>query len=344
MAETESGYYCKVDNTLYYADRSNLTNWLVACNEPNCSGKSIVCPARFQSNFRLNGNQIETIRNPQFFHNGGENCSAMYTMRMDGTELQQKFVLDSSNMDDGGSSGTWLLEDRILAFYSHMQADGSFANSLLQMDDNGTYTLYTSKSVDLETPFIAPAQDWCAMRGDLALYISLLHQDDALSHLYRPMETSLEEIPYICNYDLRGAYLSGNTLLHFVPNSGYYEADLNTTRDKKYMDAQLKDSIAFHLTEQYIIETNRLIDQTGAPAEALLYDGKTWHTISLPEAMLKENVNLFPVSIASDRIFFTTYPDNIQTNLYYLLLTDDQPTLTLCWELPRNENGEYSIP
>lgn len=344
MAETESGYYCKVDNTLYYADRSDLNNWVVACNEPNCSGKSIVCPARFQSNFRLNGNQIETIRNPQFFHNGGENCSAMYTMRVDGTELKQKFVLDGSSMEDGGSSGTWLLQDRILSFYSRMQADGSFTNSLLQMDIDGTHTLYTSESADLETPFIAPAQDWCAMRGDLALYISLLHEDDALSHLYRPTETSLEEIPYICNYDLRGAYLSGSTLFHFIPNDGYYETDLNTSHRKKHMDAQLQDSIAFHLTEQYIVETNRLIDQTETPAEALLYDGETWHTISLPETMAKENVNLFPVAIASDRIFFTTYPDDTQTNLYYLLLSDSHPTLTLCWELPRDVGGEDSKP
>ena len=106
------------------------------------------------------------------------------------------------------------------------------------------------------------------------------------------------------------------------------------------MDAQLKDSIAFHFTEQYIVETNRLIDQTHVPAEARLYDGSSWRTISLPEEVAAENVNLFPVSLASDRIFFTTYPDDSQTSLYYVLLNDSQPTLTLCWELPRGSGTE----
>ena len=87
-------------------------------------------------------------------------------------------------------------------------------------------------------------------------------------------------------------------------------------------------------------ETNRLIDQTHVPAEARLYDGSSWRTISLPEEVAAENVNLFPVSLASDRIFFTTYPDDSQTSLYYVLLNDSQPTLTLCWELPRGSGTE----
>lgn len=335
MAETERGYYCKVDNTLYYADRSDLTNWVLVCNEPNCGGDPDVCPARFQSEFRIRNGRIETIRNPNYFNKDDSDCSAIYTMAEDGTHLQQAYVLDGSNMDDGGSSGTWLLSDRILAFYSHLQTDGTFANSICQVDHTGTHTLYTSQSEELETPFIARAQDWCAMRGDLAMYISLLCEGDTLSHLYRFAETGLEEIPHICDYDLRGAYLSGNTLFHFVPNDGYYEADLNTSYEKQRMDAQLQDSIAFHLTEQIIVETNRLMDQTQVPAEARLYDGSSWRTISLPEDVATGNVNLFPVALASDRIFFTTYPDDTQTNLYDVLLDDHQLTLTLCWELPR---------
>lgn len=352
MAETDAGYYCKADSMLYYADRSDLTNWVLVCNEPNCSGDLVVCPARFDGEYRLRGDQIETIRNPQLFQNNsshgspqlfpndGSDLSALYTMMADGTGLQQVYTLDGSSMGDGGASGTWLLQDRILAFYSQVQPDGTFSNSFLQMDDAGTHTLYASQSEEMETPFIARAQDWCAMRGDLAMYISLLCEDDTLSHLYRLTEAGLEEIPHICDYDLRGAYLAGNTLLHFVPNDGYYETDLDSSHGEKRMDAQLKDSIAFHFPEQYIVETNRLIDQTHVPAEARLYDGSSWRTISLPEEVAAENINLFPVSLASDRIFFTTYPDDSQTSLYYVLLNDSQPTLTLCWELPRGSGTE----
>ncbi len=354
MAETDAGYYCKADSMLYYADRSDLTNWVLVCNEPNCSGDRVVCPARFDGEYRLRGNQIETIRNPQLFQNNSchdspqlfpnddSDFSALYTMMADGTGLQQVYTLDGSNMGDGGTSGTWLLQDRILAFYSQIQPDGTFSNSFLQMDDAGTHTLYASQSEEMETPFIARAQDWCAMRGDLAMYIGLLCEDDAFSHLYRLTETGPEEISHICDYDLRGAYLAGNTLLHFVPNDGYYETDLDSSHGEKRMDAQLKDSIAFRLTEQYIVETNRLIDQTHVPAEARLYDGSSWRTISLPEEVAAEHVNLFPVALASDRIFFTTYPDDSQINLYYVLLNDSQPTLTLCWELPRSGSKNIS--
>lgn len=186
MAETDAGYYCKADSMLYYADRSDLTNWVLVCNEPNCSGDLVVCPARFDGEYRLRGDQIETIRNPQLFQNNsshgspqlfpndGSDLSALYTMMADGTGLQQVYTLDGSSMGDGGASGTWLLQDRILAFYSQVQPDGTFSNSFLQMDDAGTHTLYASQSEEMETPFIARAQDWCAMRGDLAMYISLL--------------------------------------------------------------------------------------------------------------------------------------------------------------------------
>ena len=58
MAETDAGYYCKADSMLYYADRSDLTNWVLVCNEPNCSGDLVVCPARFDGEYRLRGDQI----------------------------------------------------------------------------------------------------------------------------------------------------------------------------------------------------------------------------------------------------------------------------------------------
>ena len=63
----------------------------------------------------------------------------------------------------------------------------------------------------------------------------------------------------------------------------------------------------------------------------LLYDGKFWKSVALPEevAQTSETNYLVPKAVASDRVFFTLYnPDDYETRWYQLVLNEDKPTLT----------------
>lgn len=336
MAETEEGYYLHILGRLYYADKTDLTNWVVVCNEPDCSHTADTCPAYFFSEFRLREGRIESIRNPLNFDRTEDNCDALYSMALDGTDLRQEFKIEESKGDLGGTGRVYLLEDRILARYSLMQPDGRFREFVLQIDGEGTHFLYDRQSEEANFELFCRASDWDPMRGDLAMYVDLVAGGETLAHLYRPTASGLEEIENVCDYDRIGAYLTENRLLRFVPNNGYYETDLTTNESRKWEEAQLQDSWAFHLTETYILETNLLAKNDLETPEVRFYDGTAWRSVKLPaELMAEPEVTLAPLALTTEGLFLTTYPEH-NAELYYIPLGADQLTMTLCGMFENN--------
>lgn len=332
MAETERGYYFQTAEVLYYADKTNLTNWITVCNEPNCDGERETCPAYFSGGFRLYGDRIESIRDPLNFNPKEEPCDALYSMAADGTDLRQEYKLEGSNMDRGGTGNTYLLAEQILACYSTLQTDGTYLNSVLQINATDVSVLYEGRSKDADSFLFLNACDLTAMRGDCAVYVGFLAGAEPLKHLYRPAAGGLEEIENICDYDLLGAYLAEDRLLHFVPNDGYYETELSTKTSRKVDGPQFSDSWAFHLTEDCIFETNLLAQNELETPEARFYDGTAWRSIALPaELMAEGEVTLSPVALTSEGLFLATYPE-CKTDLYYVPLGTEPLSMTLCGE------------
>lgn len=335
MAETEEGYYYLCVGRLYYADKSDLTNWVIVCNDPNCPHNNDTCSAHITSGFRLQDGRVESVRNPWEFDtkNEDEGRDAVYSMARDGSDLRLEYEIEGTRMKNGGASLEYVLEDQILVANSQMQTDGTYKNIILQVSDQGTRTLYSGQSEELTSvPFLSASMN--GMRGDLAVFVKFLAGEDLFQHLYRITESGFVEIENICNYDLNGAYLTGDRLLHFVPDDGYYETDLKTEKSQKRMDAQLTNSRAYHLTEQYIVETNLYAQNTQGTPEMSFYDGANWHTVVLPaELTTEQGISLWPVAVATDRIFFSADVVNGVYNLYYMLLESEEPILTLCGEL-----------
>lgn len=334
MAETEEGYYYLCVDRLYYADKSDLTNWVVVCNVPNCPHDSDTCSAHFTSGFRLQDGRIQSVRNPWLFDpkNEDEDRNAVYSMAADGSDLRLEYEIEGTRMN-GGVSVVYILEDQILVANSQMQSDGTYKDIVLQVSNQGTRTLYSGQSEELTTIPLLTASSY-DMRGDLAVFVKFLAGEDLFRHLYRITETGFTEIENICNYDLTGAYLTEDQLLHFVPDDGYYETNLETAKSRKKMDAQLQNSRAYHLTAQYIVETNLHVQNTQGAPEMSFYDGTNWRTVVLPaELTTEQDISLRPVAVATDRIFFTADLVDGAYNLYYMLLESEEPGLTLCGAL-----------
>lgn len=72
--------------------------------------------------------------------------------------------------------------------------------------------------------------------------------------LYRPAAGTLEEICGMSGLDLTGAYLKGVSLCRFVEGDGYYQRNLTDCTEQRWMDAQLPNSTAPILNDEYVVE------------------------------------------------------------------------------------------
>ena len=66
----------------------------------------------------------------------------------------------------------------------------------------------------------------------------------------------LEEICGMSGLDLTGAYLKGVSLCRFVEGDGYYQRNLTDCTEQRWMDAQLPNSTAPILNDEYVVESN----------------------------------------------------------------------------------------
>lgn len=334
MVELDSGYYARFQGLLYYADKGELQHWVPVCNAPGCTHEEASCPARADNGFYLAGDRIYTLRDPSMVNPGQEECLAVYSMAMDGTDLRQEYTIAGSSMAAlGGASMAILRQGEVIGSFSALQPDGMYHNQLVRTTADGeSQVLFSGESADRATNFLVPASGLFGMRGDFALCSDLLSGAAEVSnHLYVPTETGFQEIPGICDYDLYGAYLAGNQLLRFVPGDGYYATDLQTGASEKRMDAQLQDSVAYHLTDQYIVETNLVHGTLPEEPEIMFYDGMDWHLVTgIPDSIKQtESDRLFPAAVSTQYIFFTVSGSQC-TRLYYVSLDDPDYLMVHC--------------
>lgn len=96
MAETESGYYAQFRGKLYYADESDLTNWVQVCNEPDCRHWDESCPAKMMPyGFWIQDNRIYSVRQTVTIEEIPTAGDAIYSMAPDGTDLRLEYPLEA---------------------------------------------------------------------------------------------------------------------------------------------------------------------------------------------------------------------------------------------------------
>lgn len=78
---------------------------------------------------------------------------------------------------------------------------------------------------------------------------------------------------------MTGAYLKGVSLYRFVEGDGYYRRNLTDCTEQRWMDAQLPNSTARILNDEYVVESNLFGGHAPEAPAVALYDGASWREV-----------------------------------------------------------------
>ena len=330
FVETENGYYCSVHNSLLYADKSDLTNWVLVCNDPTCDHALATCPARVFGGVAIENGRILSLRNTEDFELEGPSGFGVYSMAPDGTDLKlEYFIEESRGVNEGSYMGAFA--DGQGSFYcgmSIMQTDGTYLNSIVTATADASTVLAETVKNDISI-YVAQRAD--AMRGDIALRTDIyVPMEEVNQHLYRISGDELEDISRALQSDSLCGYLSGDDLYHYIPGKGYYHTQISTGKSQKMMDAQLKDGIGYHFMGNFVVEHNMTYDHIPDEPQMMIYNGEQWIEVEIPADFEHTGEStLFPMALTTEHIFFEGYSTGVNS-LYFINHKDPNPVLTLC--------------
>ena len=346
MAETEDGFYMSYFGHLLYADKTDLSKWVPVCNKPNCTHdlNSFDCDAAIAGGFRLHQGRIYYCDSDSYY--GGSYDIVIVSMSASGGDRKVEHVISFPNQEHASLRRNCFLNDRMLLFCSCMNQSGAFHNYAMQITPEGDQILEKSRTENMPS-FLGTVTASEDVWGDPAVLYRLdSDSGDFGTVLYRPTEDGLVEIGdtaglglgNLADCDMTGAYLKGDILQVYRPNDGYYDINLATGEQTKTMDAQMEDSWSWRLTDRYILESPILFNHPAqgpeldpGPHTMLLYDGKSWKPVTLPEevSQISGTTYLVPQAVASDRVFFTVAnSERREMRWYQMMLNEDEPKLT----------------
>lgn len=333
IIETEYGYYYSTFGGLLYADKSDLQNWVIVCNDPACDHVLSKCSAKVFGGVFGQNNRLFTLRSTEDMESMVLNEQlgfAMCSMAMDGTDQQVEHFIEETQGVHQGSYFSAITNGKgsFLCGASILQADGIFKNILLSATDRSVLVLAQNYSEDQSNEVLDVET---SIRGDTVLYTDVLApQGETYQHMYRVKDGKIEEVMGLAGHNPQCGYLSGDYLYHYILSDGYYKTQISTGASQKRMDAQLKNGIAYHLTEQYIVEHNLLYEYVPEEPQILIYNGKQWIDVEIPENFgHKGEATVFPLALTTEHIFFQLFSGG-KNCLYVVNHTNSNPTLTLC--------------
>lgn len=339
MAETENGYYLARDGYLYYADKANLNNWVLVCNQPDCEhwNQLIHCKAWMGSTaFAVKDGRIycsEDIGlNPDLYHGKG-NGYILVSRAQDGTDKELAYVINDALLPDAGSVSDLFDGKQWLYLSTNIDASGKGTPRFFRVTDSGTQEIEISPK---ETFLYLMSTRADALNGESLFYSNA--PDDGPGY-YRFKGDTLQKAD-LSGYDTYGIYLSGNIVRFFRSNDGYYDVNLDTREEVRLAPAALENSDASIVLPNVIVESTLLngnavkTRSADAAHRMVLYNGEVWTDVSLPKELESAGTRgyLQLLSVTSDSIFFAMeYFENTDysTPIYRIVLDDDTPALEL---------------
>ena len=323
MAETESGYYYITPAGLVYADKSDLQNWVAVCSNPSCKHQSPTCPANTRSIY-IDNDRIFTMRDAYGWNDPNADDFAIFSMALDGTDLKQEATIEHTDMVGGGNLSWFCTVGAYYTAISTMETDGKYYNNLAVTDDRGTRIVSEKYTDELYTYWDFKST---VMWGDVVFFPdAVLASETSPDSMFRITDDGIEEIPGVQKFDTIGAYIQGNEMYRFEQNKGYYLTDLTTGQSQKWMEPQFQDGRAYHLTNQWIVETNVAYPEIPDVPALKIYNGSEWKDVVFPAGILTEpETPFYPIALTTEHIFFA-----VDTHiLYYVDLTEETYTFTL---------------
>ncbi len=324
IIETEAGYYSICSNQLRYADKSDLSNWVVVCNKPDCShewGKG--CPAE---------NCVVFLEGDRIFFTDEMTADGtgvmLYSMARDGSDLRMEFPIAGAEQMSGSAISRRAAGNMLCLGFSEMQNDGSGKNRLIRVTSSGSEIVLETEVEELTVPVLGGS---CYHATDAVMIDSRVYPGSEGKEYRncRMTATGLEELSNADQYGDDDGFLFGDYLYRYVPNDGYYVTQLSTGASKRQMDAQLKDAVAFRLTDQWAVETN--IRKNAPPPETpeiRIFNGSEWKSVQVPENVGKMTCR--PIALTTEHIFFRAVeetPETLGFYYYYVTLADENYTM-----------------
>ncbi len=352
FAETAHGYYMLRTDYLFYADKVDLSNWVLVCNKPSCDHKRDSCDAFTNIFWPIDDG---------FFYITDcidqKNLGGHYFVKrdLDGSSPQLIFT---DPILHGNTNGATLrtdfgTKDSFYRCITAMQEDGNWNCLVLRADQHGVRTLFSSVYPPATTggiplPWIHNGA--ASIRGDLVLESQFPldgtpdeNKEDWASRefnlYYQVYGDSIRALKLSENCDLYGAYISGNSLWHYHMNDGFYYMDLSTGEEVKIADAAYENAYGHCVDGKHMVECSLSVPgytRDATEAKMRYFDGETWHELELPEHW-NPQYKFRVLAGASDRIVFTVDDDaersyDRQQELGYIILGED--SLTICDKYP----------
>ena len=351
FVENETGYYRIADGCLYYADKTDLSEWVVVCPKPNCLHTvNEGCVARAYTD---NGMVFENGRfyflaqagTHQHLYNGGREVSGylLCSMAQDGSDMRMEHVCEEALLNGGGGlMGCFTFPGGYVVGLAKLNTDGTYTQQLWNIDGAQEQLLFEREYDEEIRPManIYSARFLYGLRGDRA-FCTGMFGGDPFQNLCWVQDgelhtVSVDTIPY------RLPYLSGNTLRAFATNDGYYDYDLLTGESVKLADPQLDNSGVFILQPNCILESTMIF--SGVPEveekanqmeeqRLMFFDGQQWHEVRVPDEILAvmDTVYLGVRGLFSDCVIFSVTIDGA-ARLYRMALSAKQYKLEYCGE------------
>ncbi len=323
IAETEAGYYMNRGSFLFYADKSDLSNWVPVCNDATCNHDS----GNFACNAYLGISSFWLKEDGIYYHSnsiGIDHLDGYHYIRrnFDGSAPTTVYTCSEYQMQGpygGTDAGTG---DSYLNSYVFLLEDGSQFLRLVLTDKAGARILFSETfpagESGMEVPYPEIRQLPMSTRGD-----ALISSQIPLGELTAEEKANWESYTDILYYhvhdgellplvvpetcDIVGAFISGNHFFHYHVNDGFYYMDLSTGEEVKIAHAAYENGYGLCLDGTILVETTMDLPaqlRDGVGANLRYYDGQQWHELQTQDNWTSDHW-LRIWAAASDRLLFT---------------------------------------
>lgn len=358
MIETENGYYYAYQEYLFYADKTDLSNWVLLCSKPDCGHPSHGrCSASLNSGriVSRDGRIYTTVWSELYpeLYQSGVSGDLLVSMAPDGTDLRLEYAFTDALEAELGQSFTFLTSDQWIYSYTETNAEGSMTGYLYRIADHGPELIKKQENmVNIASLLVMNGVAY----GVTPFWSELLDDSGELRYFHYLKDGQLEvlDLGILPSW---GCYVSDGIARGFDHKEGcYLDRNLETGEDTFLTDAQLDGSFGCVILPNCILESTMLRSFSSdfrdpqAPNTMKLFNGEQWLDVKLPGQLLEANRTdyLEIVAVTSDRIFLSlrtpnrfTWQEGYYSELYQIMLTEDALEVQYCGSLkiPVEDSG-----